>query len=133
MVSRGLRQSGDPHPDRSRVRHPVAACRSARRTAPPRFILDCAHAPLRAALPEKRNVRLHALRCLRDGPDHPGVPGCGLGLKQATGMKGGFIERSIASLLATSEYAATAEQMALAGGALQKVDPRVKVAGLFGL
>jgi cobalt/nickel transport system permease protein len=48
-------------------------------------------------------------------------------------MKGGFIERSIASLLATSEYAATAEQMALAGGALQKVDPRVKVAGLFGL
>jgi cobalt/nickel transport system permease protein len=48
-------------------------------------------------------------------------------------MKQSFIERSIASLLATSQYAASAEQMALAGGALQKVDPRVKVAGLFGL
>ena len=44
-----------------------------------------------------------------------------------------FIERTIASLLAASQYAATAEQMAAGGGVLQKVDPRVKVAGLFGL
>ncbi len=48
-------------------------------------------------------------------------------------MKQSFIERSLSSLLATSNYAATAEQMAVAGGALQLVDPRVKVAGLFGL
>ncbi len=48
-------------------------------------------------------------------------------------MTGGFIERTIASLLATSQYAASAEQMAGAGGVLQNVDPRVKVAGLFGL
>jgi cobalt/nickel transport system permease protein len=48
-------------------------------------------------------------------------------------MRRGFIERTIASLLAISQYAASAEQMATAGGALQKVDPRVKVAGLFGL
>lgn len=48
-------------------------------------------------------------------------------------MKRGFIERTIAGLLSASEYAATAEQMAASGGALQTVDPRVKVAGLFGL
>jgi cobalt/nickel transport system permease protein len=48
-------------------------------------------------------------------------------------MRAGFIERTIASLIATSQYAATAEQMAGGGGALQPVDPRVKVAGLFGL
>jgi len=48
-------------------------------------------------------------------------------------MRRGFIERTLSSLLATSQYAATAEQMALAGGVLQRVDPRVKVAGIFGL
>ena len=45
----------------------------------------------------------------------------------------GFIERTIASLLQASQYAATAEQFATRPGALQKVDPRVKAAGLFGL
>ncbi len=48
-------------------------------------------------------------------------------------MKRSFIERSLSSLLDTSQYAATAEQLAVTGGALQKVDPRVKVLGLFGL
>lgn len=48
-------------------------------------------------------------------------------------MKRGFIERTIASLMATSQYAATAEQLASSGGTLQSIDPRVKVAGLFGL
>jgi cobalt ECF transporter T component CbiQ len=48
-------------------------------------------------------------------------------------MKRSFIERSLSSLLATSHYAATAEELALTTGALQKVDPRVKVGGLFGL
>jgi cobalt/nickel transport system permease protein len=48
-------------------------------------------------------------------------------------MKTSFIERTIASLLATSHYAASAEDMAAGGGVLQQVDPRVKVAGLFGL
>lgn len=48
-------------------------------------------------------------------------------------MTRSFVERTIASLLATSQYAATAEQMACAGGVLQRIDPRVKVAGLFGL
>ena len=48
-------------------------------------------------------------------------------------MKAGFIERTLAGMLAASEYAATAEQMASAGGALQRVDPRVKVAGLLAL
>jgi hypothetical protein len=45
-------------------------------------------------------------------------------------MKRGFIERTIAGLLSASQYAATAEQMAVGGGVLQQVDPRVKVAGL---
>src|SRR5579872_3785764 len=48
-------------------------------------------------------------------------------------MTRGFIERTIASLMATSHYAATAEQMAGTSGILQTIDPRVKVAGLFGL
>jgi cobalt ECF transporter T component CbiQ len=48
-------------------------------------------------------------------------------------MRASFIERTITSLLETSHFAATAEQMAGEGGALQRVDPRVKVAGLFGL
>jgi cobalt/nickel transport system permease protein len=48
-------------------------------------------------------------------------------------MRGSFVERSLKSLIAASQYAAGAEQMAAGNGALQRVDPRVKVAGLFGL
>jgi cobalt/nickel transport system permease protein len=44
-----------------------------------------------------------------------------------------YIERTITSLVAASERAAIAEQVAFSGGALQRVDPRVKVAGLFAL
>lgn len=44
-----------------------------------------------------------------------------------------FIERTIAHLIAASERAAIAEQAAFSPGALQAVDPRVKVAGLFAL
>ncbi len=36
-------------------------------------------------------------------------------------------------MISASEYAAGAETLASGGGALQKVDPRIKVAGLFGL
>jgi len=45
----------------------------------------------------------------------------------------GYIERTIASLIRASERAAIAEQVAFSAGALQRVDPRVKVAGLFAL
>ncbi|MGD1071671.1 MAG: cobalt ECF transporter T component CbiQ [Bryobacteraceae bacterium] len=48
-------------------------------------------------------------------------------------MRARFIERTLASLLAASEYARTAEQLAFERGVLQRIDPRVKVAGLFGL
>jgi cobalt/nickel transport system permease protein len=48
-------------------------------------------------------------------------------------MRRSFIERTLASLMAASQYAATAEQMAASGGMLQGIDPRIKVAGLFGL
>jgi cobalt/nickel transport system permease protein len=44
-----------------------------------------------------------------------------------------FMERTLTSLVRASEYAANAEQMAEAGGALQRIDPRVKVVGLLGL
>ncbi|MGA2212953.1 MAG: cobalt ECF transporter T component CbiQ [Bryobacteraceae bacterium] len=44
-----------------------------------------------------------------------------------------YVERTIASLVAASERAAIAEQVAFSQGALQRVDPRVKVAGLFAL
>jgi len=46
---------------------------------------------------------------------------------------GSYIERTIASLIAASERAAIAEQVAFSKGALQRVDARVKVAGLFAL
>ncbi len=45
----------------------------------------------------------------------------------------GYIERTIAHLVRASERAAIAEQAAFSQGALQSVDPRVKVAGLFAL
>lgn len=48
-------------------------------------------------------------------------------------MKQTFVERTLKGLLATAAYAATAEEMALSRGALQRVDPRVKVAGIVGL
>jgi cobalt/nickel transport system permease protein len=48
-------------------------------------------------------------------------------------MRAGFIERTLAGLIAASDYAASAEQMASQNGALQHVDPRVKVGGLFAL
>jgi len=48
-------------------------------------------------------------------------------------VKADFIERTLASLLSASQYAASAEESANSAGALQRVDPRIKVAGLFGL
>jgi len=48
-------------------------------------------------------------------------------------MSAGFIERTIGSLVSASHYAASAEQTAASRGILQRIDPRVKVAGLFGL
>ncbi len=48
-------------------------------------------------------------------------------------MKTSFVERTIASLMAASEYSACAERMAAGGGLLQQVDARVKVGGLLGL
>lgn len=48
-------------------------------------------------------------------------------------MKRTFIERTLTGLLATASYAATAEDMAAGAGALQRVDPRVKVAGFLAL
>ncbi|HLX44284.1 MAG TPA: cobalt ECF transporter T component CbiQ [Bryobacteraceae bacterium] len=49
------------------------------------------------------------------------------------GMKATFIERTLASLTSTAEYAARAELMAAEGGVLQRIDPRVKVAGMLAL
>ncbi len=48
-------------------------------------------------------------------------------------MKGNFIERTLASLISASDYAASAETLAASRGALQAVDPRVKVGGFFAL
>jgi cobalt/nickel transport system permease protein len=48
-------------------------------------------------------------------------------------MKRTFVERTLESLVDNAEYAACAEQLAAAGGVLQRVDPRVKVAGLLAL
>lgn len=47
-------------------------------------------------------------------------------------MRPGFIERTIATFLKAGEYTAGAEAMASSRGVLQRVDPRVKVAGLLG-
>jgi cobalt ECF transporter T component CbiQ len=48
-------------------------------------------------------------------------------------VKGNFIERTLASLMSASDYAACAEDLASSGGALQQVDPRVKVGGIVAL
>jgi cobalt/nickel transport system permease protein len=47
--------------------------------------------------------------------------------------RGGFFERNIKGLHAAMERALYAESSASAGGLLQAIDPRVKVAGLFAL
>lgn len=44
-----------------------------------------------------------------------------------------FLERTVAHLLAVLDYAAFAEDLAQSGHLLQRLDPRVKVAGLFAL
>jgi cobalt ECF transporter T component CbiQ len=44
-------------------------------------------------------------------------------------MRGGFLERSIGSLLEAADYAARAERRAETGGLLQSIDPRPKLAG----
>jgi len=46
-------------------------------------------------------------------------------------MRGNFIERTLRGLVSASEYAASAEKLAESRGALQRVDPRVKLAGLL--
>jgi cobalt/nickel transport system permease protein len=44
-----------------------------------------------------------------------------------------FVERTIATLRAASEYSAAADEISRSGGILQRVDPRVKVVGLVGM
>ncbi len=44
-----------------------------------------------------------------------------------------FIEKSLRSLTSAADYSASAESLAARAGILQTIDPRVKVAGLFGL
>ena len=48
-------------------------------------------------------------------------------------MRHGFVERSIEGLFEAMERALYAETVAAGGGLLQRLDPRVKVAGLIGL
>ncbi len=45
----------------------------------------------------------------------------------------GFIERTLASLVSVGEYSAAADLLAERSGLLQRVDPRVKLAGLLGM
>ena len=47
--------------------------------------------------------------------------------------RGSFIERTLSSLVDASHYASIAEDSAASEGVLQRVDPRVKLAGLFSL
>jgi cobalt/nickel transport system permease protein len=49
------------------------------------------------------------------------------------GRQTSFVERTIATLRAASEYSEAADEMSRAGGVLQRVDPRVKVVGLLGM
>jgi cobalt/nickel transport system permease protein len=53
--------------------------------------------------------------------------------KARRGRQTSFVERTIATLRAASEYSAAADEMSRAGGVLQRVDPRVKVVGLVGM
>ncbi len=58
--------------------------------------------------------------------DHAGVPA-------ESKFRRSFIEGSIRNLLSTMQHAASSEQLARAPGFLQKLDPRVKVAGMGAL
>ena len=48
-------------------------------------------------------------------------------------MKRGFIERTLDGLASVSDFAASAARLATSRGALQAIDPRVKVAGTLAL
>jgi cobalt/nickel transport system permease protein len=48
-------------------------------------------------------------------------------------MRRTFIERTLASLSSAAESDSRAESLAALGGVLQRIDPRVKVAGLLGM
>src|SRR6202043_3820220 len=93
--------------------------------------------PVRSAISEERDLRICPLGHGRDRPHYAGVSPGGMGFRMgfapANGMRARFIEGTLASLIAASEYAPSAVQMALTGGGLQRVEPRVKMAGLFGL
>jgi cobalt/nickel transport system permease protein len=53
--------------------------------------------------------------------------------KSRRGRQTSFVERTIATLRAASEYSEAADEMSRAGGVLQRVDPRVKIVGLLGM
>ncbi len=146
MVRRGFLQSARPPTDDVRLGKSRSAAAGSCGASTPRLILDGAYAALRSSVFEKRCIRIHALGDVRDRPSHPRKPVGRVALSPAIERAAGralrmirsgsgtrFIERTLANLVGASEYAANAERIAAAGGILQRVDPRVKLAGLLGL
>ena len=97
-------------------------------------LVDRARRALCASVCPQRGVRLFSLCLVRRGA---GDSGRGrdqrgrYGTQQLT--RAGFIERSIDGLYEAMERALYAEDVASGGGLLQRLDPRVKVAGLLAL
>src|SRR5581483_7268369 len=86
--------------------------------------------PLRSAVHPQRRLRLPAFGDVRRRPHRAALDGGPL----VSGVhSGGFFERNIAGLHAAMERALFAETTAESGGLLQRLDARVKLAGLFAL
>src|SRR5580698_3652367 len=94
--------------------------------------------PLRSSLHSERDLWIFPLRDVWRRPDHSGVRLDGPVHARTRAMtghhhgrgRGGFIEHTIQGLHAAMEQALYAEHSANAGGLLQRLDPRVKVAAL---
>src|ERR1700742_1810166 len=108
--------------------------------------MDRAVRALCAALHSGRGVRVSALGDVRRRVDCRGFPfvgqlhaqrhACGAGLRMSDfhpNAKGGFIENTLEGLHYALQRALYAETSASRAGVLQRLDPRVKVAGLFAL
>ena len=92
--------------------------------------LDSAIRALRPYARPQRQLGIPVVRHVRRGTDRVDLHG---GALVSGYHRGGLFERNIKGLHAAMERALYAENSAAAGGLLQAIDPRVKVAGLFAL
>ena len=141
-------KSGDPAADCRCLSQPSASTTCAHGIEANVPSVDGPVFPLRSSLYSERRIRLFPLRNVWCRTDNPHVFSYGpvyarvgvwtVGRARMTGhshggLRGGFVEHTILGLRAALNRALYAEQTAASRGLLQRLDPRVKVAGLFSL